>query len=244
MSLDHERESARAVVVGSASDIGIATMTSFAERGIQGIGIDLESHGVPSGWSAVTSDIRDYRPPDSLFGQLRYVVHVAGGATQAELQAADPTDLSLEEFRAALELNLVTAWSTVRTFVPVLRQSSLDRSVTFVSSINALGGWGLPAYSASKAALDGMTRVLAPTLGREGIRINVLMLGSVDTAGVRRLGVLLGREFDPVAIGKRAILGKILSPSDVAAALVTLACESTSLTGQSIILDNGQSLSE
>ena len=112
---------------------------------------------------------------------IQHVVAIAGGALPEEKTGADVADLPLEVFRASLELNLVTAWITLRAALPHLRRADGDRSVTLTTSTDALASYGLPAYAAAKAGLIGLVDSLAGPLGGDGIRINAVAPGDVPT---------------------------------------------------------------
>lgn len=174
-------------------------------------------------------------------GRLRHVIAIAGGGDQSELSERDPATEDPSIFMRVVRKNLLTAFITVRHAIPRLRQADGDRSITLVGSINAFGGYGAPGYSAAKAGLSGLVASLAAPLGRDGIRINCLALGTVDTDNVRRLAEARGVRLDLDAIGSRSPLRRVLAPQDVArslAAMLTL----PGLTGTTIVLDNGQML--
>jgi meso-butanediol dehydrogenase/(S,S)-butanediol dehydrogenase/diacetyl reductase len=172
--------------------------------------------------------------------QIRHVVAVAGGALPAEKAGADLAELPLEVFRASLELNLVTAWITLRAALPHLRRAEGDRSITLTTSTDALASYGLPAYAAAKAGLIGLVNSLAGSLGGDGIRINAVAPGDVPTErNVREWGHVPGwydrlRESVP--------LGRLGTPEDIAAAYLAL-IDMRHVTGQVIVVDGGQTIS-
>jgi NAD(P)-dependent dehydrogenase (short-subunit alcohol dehydrogenase family) len=167
---------------------------------------------------------------------------VAGGGDAGELGDADPATEALDVFARVVAANLHIAFVAVRHSVPLLRASPGDRSITLVGSINADGGYGAPGYSAAKAGLSGLARALAPLLGRDGVRINCLSLGTVDTENLHALARATGTPLDLTAVARRAPLGRVLAPVDVGAALVAMAFDLRGLTGATITLDNGQTL--
>jgi 3-oxoacyl-[acyl-carrier protein] reductase len=174
-------------------------------------------------------------------GRFQYVVAIAGGGDPQELAHEDPATEPLAVFSRALENNLHTAFTTIRNTVPLLRKSDGDRSIVLVGSINACGGYGAPGYSAAKAGLIGLANTLAGPLGPDGIRINCLALGTVDTENVDSLAAR-GLSIDLASVRARAPLRRILTPQDVAAALAALAIDMQGMTGATVTLDNGQTL--
>jgi 3-oxoacyl-[acyl-carrier protein] reductase len=93
-------------------------------------------------------------------------------------------------------------------------------------------------YSATKAAVDAITRVLARELGPKKIRVNSINPGATETEGLHRLGVI-GSEFERQVVA-RTPLGRIGQPDDIAAAAVFLASEHSAwITGENIRVSGG-----
>lgn len=237
--MDHKN----AVVVGASGSIGREVCSAFNRKGFSGIAVDLTPPDREIlGWEHVISDINN---PNLNFEleSVQHVVHIVGGSTHAELRLKSSRALmEASEFREVLELNLVSAWSSLRAFLPIMLRGSGDRSFTFIGSINAYGGWGLPGYSSSKAALTGLVRQLAADYGPEGIRSNLVTLGSVNTDGVRASTALLGEVFDPSKIAQTAPLRRILEASEVAEVVSSIALSFVGMTGSEVVLDCGQSI--
>jgi 3-oxoacyl-[acyl-carrier protein] reductase len=168
-------------------------------------------------------------------------VAIAGGGDPEELAQEDPATEPLAVFSRVLENNLHTAFTTIRHSAPLLRGGGGDRSIVLVGSINAYGGYGAPGYSAAKAGLIGLVNALATPLGPEGIRINCLALGTVDTENVHSLAER-GLSLDLASVIASAPLRRILTPQDVAAALTAMTLDMSGLTGATVTLDNGQTL--
>jgi 3-oxoacyl-[acyl-carrier protein] reductase len=108
-------------------------------------------------------------------------------------------------------------------------------SIVNISSIHALrGGEGVAVYSATKGALDAITRSLARELGSRGIRVNSVSPGYFASDMVR--------ELDDATIGKikrRTPLGRLCTVSDVTAVVLFLISDATFITGQTIAVDGG-----
>ena len=104
-----------------------------------------------------------------------------------------------------------------------------------VSSINAIRGHaGVSVYSATKGALEAMTRSLAKELGSKGIRVNCVSPGYFASNMVQEL------EDDAVAsIRRRTPLGRLCSEMDIARVVLFLIGEDTFITGQTIVIDGG-----
>ena len=133
------------------------------------------------------------------FGRLDIVVNSAA-VTRG---SGSPVDVDLKEWEDAIALNLTAIVLTGRHTIPHLCAAG-GGSVVNISSIAATHGMGSGAYAASKAAMIGLTRDWAYAHGREGIRVNCLVVGHVftpmgnqggdDTRERRRLAGLLGTE--------------------------------------------------
>jgi NAD(P)-dependent dehydrogenase (short-subunit alcohol dehydrogenase family) len=142
------------------------------------------------------------------------------------------------EWDDVLEVNLTGAFKTVRAALPALRKSARGR-VVFVSSINGLrGNFGQANYAAAKAGLVGLARSLALELARDGVTVNVVAPGMIDTPMTRGL---------PQAIRERALLRTPLGRTGTAeevAALVRFLCSDAAsfITGAVVPIDGGQLL--
>jgi NAD(P)-dependent dehydrogenase (short-subunit alcohol dehydrogenase family) len=239
------------VVAGGAGSIGMATVSALSGRGLRVASLDRVR--MPTGAAEmVVEDIvvdllDDVAVGNALatlphHGQLTDVICVAGGGDPEELAGPDPPTEDFNVFSRVVAGNLHTAFVTIRHSVPLLRAAAGDRSITLVGSINAHGGYGAPGYSAAKAGLSGLAGALAGYLGPDGIRINCLALGTVDTANMRALARLPGVDLDLGNCAAKAPLRRVLTPGDVAATLVAMALDMPGLTGTTVVLDSGQLL--
>jgi NAD(P)-dependent dehydrogenase (short-subunit alcohol dehydrogenase family) len=244
-----DREADMVLVTGAAGSIGRATIRSFASRGLRVATVDNRS--LPPPEAELVAHIYELDLMDDvavggalaeLDGPLRHVVAVAGGGDREELAHDDPPTEPVEIFVRVLNNNLTTAFVTIRHTMPRLRGVAGDRSITLIGSINEFGGYGAPGYSAAKAALSGLAAALATPLGRDGVRINCLSLGTVDTENLHDLASARGETLDLASIASRAPLRRVLTPDDVASAVAAVALDMPGLTGATVILDNGQTL--
>lgn len=226
-----------ALVTGVGGYIGSEVATALRQRGFDVWGID-RTQPASAGWDGRFIEANlghgDCIPSFELpIAALDCVIHVAGGALAREvLQKHFRPELDLidETFRD----NFLSAVDVIEATRGVLRQGS---SILLTSSINALGNYGLPIYSASKAALHGLTKGLAPELADAGTRLNVAVLGTVDHPGVRKL-----HEADPGHFERlqRSIPGgRMLNAREVAERLVTMSFNED-LHGEIVVIDNGQ----
>lgn len=237
------------LVTGAAGSIGRATVRALHAKGLTVVTADKQPLPPPER-DLVAADIELDLLDDAAvadlarrivdLGSLAHVVAVAGGGDLEELSQKDPATEAVDIFRRVIEANLTTAFTTVRNTVPLLRAGEGNRSITLVGSINAFGGYGAPGYSAAKAGLAGLANSLAGPLGADGIRINCVALGTVDTENLHHLADARGARLDLGAIAARAPLQRVLTADEVGAALAALAEDMPGLTGSTVTLDNGQ----
>jgi NAD(P)-dependent dehydrogenase (short-subunit alcohol dehydrogenase family) len=159
------------------------------------------------------------------------LVHAAGAVS------VDPIgSLNEELWDGVLDVNLRAHALLVQALLPSLRRSS-NPSVVAISSIEGLVGQGaIPAYCASKAGLLGLTRSMADQLGPEGIRVNAICPGFIETPMLQvALDVGLREQFE-----KASPLGRIGQPEDVAhAAAFLLSAKASFITGAHLVVDGG-----
>lgn len=245
------------LITGAAGAIGSAVVRAFLRSGMPVIGLDrnpaVESMAEADRYLGIEVDLEDEsRLVEALsaindVGPIRHIVGIAGGALKGEPETQhDPVLLTTDEFRASLEANLVTQFSVLRAVLPRLREpdhqghgipSFGDRSITLMSSWNALTGCGMPAYSAAKAGLIGMMNSLAGPLGAEGIRLNVVAPGTVETPRTRKLWGHDQGHFE--GLMSQAALGRLPTEDEVAQVFLASATM-TAVTGQVLVVDAGQ----
>ncbi len=180
------------------------------------------------------------------FGGLDILVNNVGGVRPRPhgfLQVDD------EEFQWALNVNFLAAVRTTRAALPHLLKRAPATIVT-VSSVNAiLPDPGVIDYSAAKAALSSFCKSLSKEVGPQGIRVNTVSPGPVETGlwlGAGGVAETLGRAngVDPAAVAAQAVAGtptgRFTRPQEVADLVVMLASPNTgNITGADIIIDGG-----
>ncbi|SMH28666.1 NAD(P)-dependent dehydrogenase, short-chain alcohol dehydrogenase family [Rathayibacter oskolensis] len=232
-----------AAVTGGASGIGLATALELARRGASVIVLDRAVDDLPQGLTGIRCDVTDgddvIAALDELArrtGALDVLVNNAGISAVGTVERVDP-----EEWHRVLDVNVVGIARVTSAALPLLRRSGAA-SVVNLCSIAAFNGLPQRAlYSASKGAVWGLTLAMATDHVREGIRVNCVSPGTVDTPFVARM--LEG--FDDPAAERRALdarqaTGRMVSPEEVALAIAYLASPSSgSTTGTSLSVDGG-----
>ncbi|MER7131385.1 SDR family NAD(P)-dependent oxidoreductase [Streptosporangium saharense] len=246
--LDRFRLDDRVVLVtGASSGLGVEFARAFAEAGadvaLAGRRADRLEHtaelvrGAGRRALPVTADVSDpdqaYALVDRVvaeFGRVDVLVNNAGVASAHPATRETP-----EQFRRVIDTNLNGCYWVAQGCGRVMRPGS---SVINVSSVLGITTAGLPqaAYSASKAALIGLTRDLAQQWsGRKGIRVNAVAPGFFASEMTEQYAPGYLEETMP-----RVLLGRMGHPEELAATLVWMASDAGGyLTGQTVVVDGG-----
>ncbi len=170
---------------------------------------------------------------ERVFGRLDVLVNNAGILFFAKLEKT-----SLADYERVIRTNQIGTFLGMRAAVPLLRRSG-GGSIVNVSSVEGLAGMPLLiAYAASKFAIRGMTKVAAMELGLDGIRVNSIHPGAIDTSMVS--SALGGLPVDNHLVGERVPLGRVAQPEEVANLVLFLAGdESSYCTGGEFPVDGG-----
>jgi 2-keto-3-deoxy-L-fuconate dehydrogenase len=239
----NEFEGLRAIVTGGAGGIGLATARLLAERGAVVAVLDLNPSGLPEPLSGFTADVADdasvrtaVEAAVSALGGLDILVNNAGIGAAGSVEDNPDT-----QWHQVFDVNVVGAVRVTRAALPHLRASQ-HAAIVNVCSIAATAGLPQRAlYSASKGAVLSLTLAMAADHVREGIRVNCVNPGTVDTPWVGRL---LDAAEDPAAeraaLGARQPTGRLVSAEEVAAAIAYLAGPAAgSTTGTALAVDGG-----
>lgn len=236
-----------ALVTGAAGGIGSAAVRVFAAAGWQVLAVDRQAFGkLPEGVVAISADVSqdsgvavvfDRLARD--FGRLDALVNNAAIQIRKSL-----TSTSLEEWDATLASNLRSAFLTARAGHALLKVSS--GAIVNVASVHAAAtSKDFAAYAASKGGLVALTRAMAVEFGADGIRVNAVLPGAVDTPmlhdGLGRAGDEIAQQLALRHLEERTPLGRIGRPEEIAQAILFLADGGASsfITGQCLIVDGG-----
>jgi NAD(P)-dependent dehydrogenase (short-subunit alcohol dehydrogenase family) len=238
-----EFEGLRALVTGGASGIGRATAELLAERGARVAVLDRDPATVRAPLPAYRADVTDdtsvrraVSAATEDLGGLDILVNNAGVGAQGTVEDNDDA-----EWHRVLDVNVVGMVRTARAALPHLRRSS-HAAVVNTCSIAATAGLPQRAlYSATKGAVHALTLAMAADHVREGIRVNCVNPGTVDTPWVGRL---LDSAADPAAeraaLEARQPTGRLVTAAEVAGAIAYLASPlSGATTGTALAVDGG-----
>ncbi len=237
-----------AIVTGAGSGIGRATAELFLARGFAVVAVDLteqslawtdgvaEVVALPGDVTLEATDAAAVAAALDRFGRLDVAVLNAGIA--GGLHVEDPA--AIEMFDRIVAVNVRAVALGVRHAAPAMRASSGSGAIVVTASTSGLGGdprnW---AYNASKAAVINLVRGMAMDYGSQGIRINAVAPGPVETGMTQRLTTMPEVH---AAMARRIPLQRWGQPSELAEAIWFLASPAASFVhGVVLAVDGGLS---
>jgi 2-keto-3-deoxy-L-fuconate dehydrogenase len=234
--------SQRVLVTGGASGIGLATARAFArERGRVAI-LDQADIG-PTDFIYQRADVANDESVRSAvakaleeLGGLDVLVNCAGIGAQGTVESN-----SDDEWHRVFDVNVVGMVRVSRAALPALLESPAGAIVNVASIAATVGLPDRVLYSATKGAVLSMTLAMAADLLPCGVRVNAVNPGTTDTPWVGRLLSAAGEpEVERAALQARQPHGRLVTPDEVASAIVYLASSSSgSTTGTYLAVDGG-----
>lgn len=242
-----------AIVTGGASGIGAATSRLFAREGARGVviadvnetaGKALETELAQTGGNGMFRNLDVTQAPQwaetiqavlARYGRLDILVNNAGRGGPISRPIVEQT--TEEAWDLMFAANAKGVFLGTKHAIPAMRRAG-GGSVINVVSVYALVGSGLgTAYSASKGAARAFTRTAAVQYAAEGIRVNSVFPGFVETPMTRDLHAQPGVREERTALTP---LGRLATPEDIAWGILFLASdESSYMTGSELVIDGG-----
>lgn len=240
-----------ALVTGVMGGIGSATAEAFLADGWQVIGIDRDTPQVShEDAHYLVCDLADPEAIETSISEISQTVdRLDALVNNAALQITKPLiTMSLEEWDLIMATNLRPAFLTAKYAYPLLKQAK--GTIINVSSVHAVAtSKDIAAYAASKGGLVALTRAMAIEFADDGIRVNAVLPGAVDTPmlrdGLRRGHVGDGADEDLLhALGAKTVMGRVGNPEEIAQTILYLADPEKSgfMTGHPLIVDGGATI--
>ncbi len=239
-------EGKTAFVTGGTGGIGSAICERFAREGAQVIAADLAQHGeLPERVEFTAYDVTDEAVCRETFSglsarweSLDILVNAAGIEIEKTIE-----DTTLDEWNRIFAINVTGMFLTSKYALPLLRRSEGASVINFGSYDGYIADPGLAAYCATKGAVHALTRAMACDHGPEGIRVNAICPGYVDTP---MLQSFFGESGDIESL-KQAVrevhpIRRYGTPEDIANLVNWLASdEARYASGQLWVIDGGLS---
>lgn len=237
-----------AVITGAGSGIGLATVRRFAADGAHVVAVDIDADAAAKAaaevdGTAAAVDVTDERAVAELFDRVAAAhgrVDIA--FNNAGISPPDDDsilDTGIEAWDRVQRVNLTSVYLCCKYAIPhMLRQGkgSIINTASFVALVGA--ATSQISYTASKGGVLAMTRELGVQFAREGIRINALCPGPVNTPLLKELFAK-----DPERAARRLIhvpMGRFAEPEEIAAAVAFLASDDASfITANTFVVDGG-----
>jgi NAD(P)-dependent dehydrogenase (short-subunit alcohol dehydrogenase family) len=237
-----------AIVTGAAQGIGRAIAEGLADAGARIVVADLQgaeeaAASFPEGIGIsadVANEVDVQRLVDEVVercGSVDILVNNAGLYASLEMRPFE--QIPLDEWRRVMDVNVASMFLMCRAVVPVMRARGGGKIVNISSGTPFRGVPFLLHYVTSKGAIVALTRALAKELGKDQVLVNCVAPGFTMSAGVEAHPEVVEKLRD-VSVSART-LQRDQVPEDVVGAVVFL-CGSGSdfITGQSIVIDGGQ----
>ena len=237
-----------AVITGGASGMGAATVREFVKAGAKVTFIDINEDGAQkiskeTGATAVIGDVSDptfctstINEVVSTHGQLDILVNCAG-----TIHRADATGTSDDQWRQIMAVNIDAVFYLSRAAITHMVIQQSGAIVNFGSIWGGVGASGVLAYCVTKGAVHQLTRAMALDHAEDGIRINAVAPGEVNTPMLAFGRPTAPSEEDLAALAEATIpVKRLAEPEEIAKVVRFLASnEASYITGAIVPVDGG-----
>jgi len=246
-----------ALITGASSGIGRATAAAFAEKGasvvvaarrqdeLDSLVAEIEAGGGQA--TAIRTDVavaedvkRMVAHAVEVFGRLDYAVNNAG----IEGQWAGITELDEDEWDRVLDINLKGTFLCMKYEATAMLAGGHGKAIVNIGSVNSFLGFPTgSAYVTSKHGLIGLTASVSAELASQGIRVNLVCPGFIDTPMHHRARAIIGDEIYDKGVLPQVHLRRTGRPEEIARVVVFLCSDEASyVTGTTLTPDGGFTL--
>jgi dihydroanticapsin dehydrogenase len=245
-----------AIVTGAGSGIGRATALAMAREGARVCAVDIDRAAVTATQRLVHDEVADATTPFACDVSSEADVKRLFQEVEARVGPADVlfnsagvcfnktiTETPLDDWNQTIAVNLTGVWLTCREFILSRRSHGGPGVIVNTAGVNSIyAESGYAAYCASKGGIASLTKALAVDHASDGIRINCVCPGWIDTPMNDQFypEEISAEEAKRLAGAEHALLGRIGLPEEVAAAVVFLAShEASFVVGTTLFVDGG-----
>jgi NAD(P)-dependent dehydrogenase (short-subunit alcohol dehydrogenase family) len=241
------------LITGALTGIGRATAFAFGKEGAriivsgrrqqEGFNLAAELQAMGAEAEFIYADVRHEKDIILLiertvarFGRLDIAVNNAG----TEGKPGPVTEQTAESYAAVFETNVLGVLLSMKHELLVMKAQGHGSIVNVSSTLGIRGGAGASVYSASKHAVEGLTKSAALEVASMGIRVNAVAPGPIDTGMFDRFA---GSPDSKERTKAKLPVGRLGQPEEVANVIVYVGSNGAPfLTGQSVVIDGGRSL--
>ncbi len=239
-----------ALITGAGNGQGASEAYLFAKEGAKVIATDIQFDNVsqvvekinvefPGSAIALKHDVsseEEWRKVAeegvSKFGLINVLVNNAGILSMQSFM-----DVTYDIWKKAIDINAWSQFAGIKTVIPYMRTAGVGSIINIGSLASIIAAGGFNPYTASKGAVEAVTRAAALELGTENIRVNSIHPGAIDTQMTRDT---FTTDEAKQAIANAVPLKRLGTPEDVANLVLFLASdESSYITGTAQIIDGG-----
>ena len=244
--------SLRAIVTGSASGIGAATVLALARLGYDTVGIDIQlalaqqtagtANAIAGRHSALRSDVAH---EEQLCAAMASACHWLGGLDALVTCAGEASttpfmDLTAEDFRRLHDVNVIGTFVAIREAAKVMQPGSRICTVASVAGLRGGGLMGTAAYAASKGAVLALTKNAARSLASRGISVNTIAPGATLTPMIEAAWQDPAQRAHVESLNLQA---RTASAAEIAASIAyLLSAQASYVNGATLVVDGGLAL--
>jgi len=240
-----------AIVTGASSGIGRAAARRFAEEGARVVAADVDADGGSETAEAirdaggeatfVETDVSDRADVEAMvetavdrYGGLDFAFNNAGIEGRND-SLVDQTD---DNWERVIDINLKGIFLGLQAEIPAMLDDGGGVIVNTSSIAGVVGFQGVSPYVASKHGVIGLTKTAALEYGREGVRVNAISPGVIETPMVERAAAANPEMIE--AVSEATPMGRVGNPEEIGDAAVWLCSDDASfVTGETLVIDGG-----